>query len=175
MSVWNRLFARSASRLEPKTAPRSRLQLEGLESREVPAIVFVGGWGSSMYQYAFQGTDSADSVPADQFAMNYAKVVYNQPGAPLPASDYLLELDGIKGESRVGDSHIELENVQITSYQLGAHAGVPLVLGASADDRSAGTRDDVVVDGRIITAENFDGSTTAIGGYIRVKKLNSGG
>ena len=52
--------------------------------------------------------------------------------------------------------------------------------------------DDVVVDGRIITAENFDSSSLAVSdeltmadegegaaiashGYIRVKKLNSGG
>ncbi|MFO0815824.1 MAG: hypothetical protein U0796_21615 [Gemmatales bacterium] len=33
--------------------------------------------------------------------------------------------------------------------------------------------DDVIVDGQIITAENYDGIATH--GYIRIKKLNSGG
>jgi hypothetical protein len=33
--------------------------------------------------------------------------------------------------------------------------------------------DDVIVDGRIITAENYDG--LAMHGYIKIKKLNSGG
>jgi putative intracellular protease/amidase len=64
-----------------------------------PGIVFVGGWGSSMYQYA-----------------------HSDPAA---------------GRSTVAD--------------------------------------DVIVDGRIITAENYDSAQIATHGYIRIKKLNSGG
>jgi hypothetical protein len=111
-----------------------RLQLEPLETREVPsavriggatesrdgadysAIAFVGGWGSSMYQYAH--TDpAAASVPTDQFALNFTKVEFAEPlpvlmvladrqyDAPPPAADYLLVLDGVKGESRAAAFH----------------------------------------------------------------------
>lgn len=37
------------------------------------------------------------------------------------------------------------------------------------------TQDDVIVDGGIITGENYDSSTITQHGYIRIKKLNSGG
>jgi hypothetical protein len=49
MSVWSRLFGRSKSS-QPNSLPR--LGVESLEVREVPAVVFVGGWGASSYQYA---------------------------------------------------------------------------------------------------------------------------
>jgi hypothetical protein len=70
------------------------------EARDYSAIVFVGGWGASSYQYAF-----------------------NDPLAP------------------------------------GRHS----------------VQDDVIVDGRIITGENYDSADIASHGYIRIKKLNSGG
>lgn len=35
--------------------------------------------------------------------------------------------------------------------------------------------DDVIVDGQIITGENYDSVDLASNGYIRIKKLNSGG
>jgi len=71
-------------------------------TRDYSAIVFVGGWGSSMYQYAFNDPVSASQMPQR-------------------------------------------------------------------------TQDDVFVDGRIITGENYDSTDIASHGYIRVKKLNSGG
>jgi len=66
------------------------------------AIAFVGGWGSSMYQYSFNDP-SLDST---------------------------------------------------TPYRV---------------------QDDVVVDGRIITGENYDSADIAFQGYVKIKKLNSGG
>ncbi len=177
------------------------LQLEPLEAREVPAAVgFVGGWGSSMYQYA-ASEPAAAGIPTDQFALNFAKIEFDR-SAPPPASDYLLTLDGIKGESSAarlviadqrdfdaresggalsptppppqtasdfllklegikgesGDGH--RETIEIVSWSLGAPAPVA---------------DDVVVDGRIITAENFDAVAPAAPGCIRVQTLNSGG
>lgn len=72
------------------------------DAHDYSAVVFVGGWGSSMYQYA-----------------------YNDP--------------------------------MVSSHQ--PHR----------------VHDDVVVDGRIITGENYDSAEIASHGYIRIKKLNSGG
>lgn len=66
------------------------------------AIAFVGGWGSSMYQYA-----------------------YNDP-----------TYDAASGRH---------------------------------------TTDDVFIDGRIITGENFDSAANEMHGYVKIKKLNSGG
>lgn len=109
-----------------------RLQLEPLETREVPAaltltsatesrdgadysaIAFVGGWGSSMYQYAHSDPIAA-SVPTDQFSINFAKIEFDR-SAPPPASDYLLVLDGVKGETRDGHR----ETIEIASWSLGA-------------------------------------------------------
>lgn len=107
-----------------------RLQLEPLETREVPAslalggatetsdgadysaIAFVGGWGSSMYQYAHNEPVAA-SVPTDQFALNFTKI--------------------------------------------------------TIETRAPATTDDVVVDGRIITAQNYDSAPTADFHLVRVK------
>lgn len=72
------------------------------EARDYSAIVFVGGWGSSMYQYAYNDSTVSSSAP---------------------------------------------QRVQ----------------------------DDIVVDGRIITGENYDSADIASHGYIKIKKLNSGG
>ena len=77
-------------------SPQSLPMASSGGTRDSSAIVFVGGWGSSMYQYAHN-----DPVSASQ--------------------------------------------------------------------------DDVVVDGRIITGENYDSSDIASHGYIRIKKLNTGG
>lgn len=224
MSVWNRLFGQSKSPyLESRAAARGRLGIESLESREVPsavpladvgmtsatreaadysAIVFVGGWGASSYQYAFEGTSAAssDALPTDQFSLNYTKIEFatqqvptrdslsipepdrepvvtieylvlgaylgSEPALGLtsdakpsqavpanqdfyyrefadtptaPASDYLLVLDGIRGESH--ESH--RGEIEIVSWSLGATASDPTTVA-----------DDVIVDGRIITAEN---------------------
>jgi putative intracellular protease/amidase len=72
--------------------------LRGTDSTQ-PGIVFVGGWGSSKYQYAYNDPNTAGSTVAD----------------------------------------------------------------------------DVIVDGRIITGENYDSAQIATHGYIKIKKLNSGG
>ena len=93
MSMWTRLFAHSNS---PQPTSKPRLGLEGLEAREVPAIVVVGGWGSSQYQYAYN--DPAVARPADPMV---SKLTATKPEATqVAASDYLLKIDGIKGESR---------------------------------------------------------------------------
>jgi hypothetical protein len=166
MSVLNRLFGGSSSSGSARKPGlgNARLGLESLELREVPAIVFVGGWGSSMYQYAYEGASSrADGVPTDQFALNFTKIEFNQSPA-APASDYLLTLDGVKGESRAaGDPR---DQIHVESFSWGC---------SSPASSTASTPDDVVVDGQIITGENYDSDGIATHGYIRIKKLNSGG
>lgn len=81
---------------------QSPASLSAGTTRDYSAIVFVGGWGASSYQYAFNDPSLASHQPQR-------------------------------------------------------------------------AQDDVVVDGRIITAENYDAAEIASHGYIRIKKLNSGG
>jgi putative intracellular protease/amidase len=88
------------SPLQQQQSDAAFQNLRGTNTAE-SAIVFVGGWGSSMYQYA-----------------------HNDPA------------------SAVGR-------------------------GTAADD--------VIVDGRIITGEFYDATEIASHGYIKIKKLNSGG
>lgn len=112
------------------------LKLEPLEARDVPsAVVFVGGWGSSMYQYAH--SEPVAAAPLEHLALNYTKIEFAE---PLPVLMVLADRQ---------------------------YDAPPRAPGTAADD--------VVVDGRIITGENFDSAPTAESGYIRVKKLNSGG
>lgn len=69
-----------------------------------------------------------------------------------------------------------------TTSQQGPHHFDGKLLSArdlTREQSTSHTYDDVIVDGRIITAENYDSAmledAIASSGYIRVKKLNSGG
>ncbi len=200
MSVWSRLFGRSEQK---PAASKPRLGLESLEIREVPAVL--GGTSASANEFPYQVSvrhAAADSVPTDSFALNYAKIEFNRGApapvvgnqdffyheygdtrsAPAPASDYIfLNLDGIDG-ARSGGGHREV--IEIDSWSLGTPAAEArnatfkeFTVTKKTDtavtfDRVA---DDVWVDGRIITAENSDSAREGTHGYIRIKKLSSGG
>lgn len=215
MSVWIRLFGQSES-AQSKSKPR--LGLESLEAREVPAIVFVGGWGASSYQYATDGTHaSGDAVPTDQFSLNFAKVTFDtRDAADYSAIVFVGGWGGSAPQSGPNSLMIEAHCVRhavelrrgemidlfVTSQAQAEHAARPLPVlmvladqqdfyysttggsgrdvllgGQTVDDTADPTTvaDDVVVDGRIITGENYDSAAIASSGYIRVKKLNSGG
>jgi hypothetical protein len=158
MSVWSRLFGPSKP---SRPASKLRPGLESLEAREVPAIVFVGGWGASSYQYAAGGPhEAADVVPSDQFSLSYAKVRYDSAPAVADTVAIRAESGDDSGATRAGAGN--------DVYQWDPGDGADAVEG-----RSAAT-DDVWVDGRVITGENYDSATVASSGYIKVKKLNSG-
>lgn len=59
MRLWTRLIGRPTPTRSKITR---RLGFESLEAREVPAIVFVGGWGASSYQYASDGASGTAPV-----------------------------------------------------------------------------------------------------------------
>lgn len=215
MSMWTRLFGRSESS-QPKG--KSQLSLESLEAREVPAIVFVGGWGASSYQYAHNDPNTAgDAVPTDQFSLNYAKATFDTRdaadysavvfvggwGASVPQSGpgaLGIEVHCVRQTVEV--RHGEMIDRLVTSqaqperaarplpvlmvladrqdfyYSIIGGAGRDVLLGGQTVDAAADpttVADDVVVDGRIITGQDYDNATIASSGYIRVKKLNSGG
>lgn len=116
------------------------------------AIAFVGGWGSS----------AAPSGPG-----SLGIEVHVVRGAdPLPVllviadqRDFYQSTDDGVGDGRS------------PALRKGGWV-MDVTLPPSADGR---VTDDVAVDGRIITGENYDSASIATSGYIRIKKLNSGG
>lgn len=58
------------------------LSLESLETRETPAIVFVGGWGSSMYQSSSGATDAAArwKLDWDDISIDHRHATFEQDG-----------------------------------------------------------------------------------------------
>ncbi len=78
-------------------APMARTCEIAVVTEDASAIAFVGGWGASSYQYAFEGTsshtahddvivdgriitgenyDSRDAVPTDQFSLNFTEIKF---------------------------------------------------------------------------------------------------
>lgn len=85
--------------------------LESLEAREVPAIVFVGGWGASSYQYATADTsDPAAAVPLEQPSLNFAKVEYDA-AAATGAGDDVYQWDPGDGADAASSGYIRVKKL----------------------------------------------------------------
>ncbi len=56
------------------------LSLESLETRETPAIVFVGGWGSSMYQYSSGSGLDGPRWKIDFTLQDHSQTMFEQDG-----------------------------------------------------------------------------------------------
>jgi hypothetical protein len=109
-----------------------KLGLETLEAREVPAIVFVGGWGSSSYQYASDGAATAVK-PGESFTRNFEEIKL--------------------------DSAAQAGTAVALAADPGASAApgqCPTTPPSPPPPPPPSHPDDVVVDGRIITAENYE-------------------
>ncbi len=170
------------------------IALADVNEDDYSAIVFVGGWGSSMYQYAFEGTYSNshyngdlatkeivndlinDFVDADKHVaavchgvtvLAWARV---DGVSPLDGKEIAVPFIGSPAVVWQGQfyGHFELQQ----SPQVSQNGGTPSAYsGARGADTSPGSvHDDVVVDGRIITAENYD-SALAFGQIIAQEVL----
>ncbi len=153
------------------------LRLDSVQADDYSAIVFVGGWGSSMYQYAFPGTyqnslyngDPATRTVVNELINDF--VAQDKYLAGICHGVTVLTWARVDGESPVSGHHVVvpwlgspagsyngqafwngqlLQNVQATANG----ATTPAYSGAIGDPTTAA--DDVWVDGRIITAENYD-------------------
>ncbi|PQO44102.1 DJ-1/PfpI family protein [Blastopirellula marina] len=145
------------------------LTLFDVSAADYSTIVFVGGWGSSQYQYAYEGTyDNAayngslalkettnnlinDFVAQDKYVtaichgvsvLAYARVDGASPLAGRTVSAWGETAPSSGGQTVTTRSQIEAN-------------GATMVDSSSVGDPATAT-DDVVVDGRIITAENYD-------------------
>ncbi len=153
------------------------LALADVNASDYSAIVFVGGWGSSMYQYDFPG--------------NYIDTRYNgDPGTKATVNDLIgdfvaqdkyvtaichgttvLAWARVDGVSPVDGKQVSVPWIgspagtfhgqwygyfELMAYpQLAENGAIPnLVSGQYGDPNTVA--DDVIVDGKIITAENYD-------------------
>jgi putative intracellular protease/amidase/inorganic pyrophosphatase len=134
------------------------------------AIVFVGGWGASQYQYAFSGTYNNSAYNGTTAIRERVNQLINDFVAQNKYVTALCHGVSVLAWARVnGQSLLQGRNVStydgasppsnISAAQLSRwHAqvnGATVFTGGVIGN--TGTRaDDVIVDGRIITGENFD-------------------
>lgn len=134
------------------------------------AIAFVGGWGASMYQYAFPGTYSNAVYNGTSVARTAVNRLINEFTAQDKYVAGICHGVSILAWSRVDGASLLNDRVVTTAHFNSPTNTIPEaslyrwhseVNGATVHTGGvlgdAATRiDDVVVDGRIITAENFD-------------------
>lgn len=153
------------------------LSLASVDADDYSAIVFVGGWGSSMYQYDFPGDYSNNRYDGD---LATKQIVNNLIGDFLDSDKHVAAIcHGVTvlAWARV-DGVSPLDGKLVSVPYIGSPAGIyngqwynrfelgqyeqAVANGAIANTASGQygdpttVADDVIVDGRIITAENYD-------------------
>lgn len=145
------------------------LQLADVNAEDYSAVVFVGGWGMSQYQYAFEGTYHNDAYQGDL----QTKQVVNELVNDFVAQDKyvtavcygvsVLAYARVDGESPLAGRDVTgwngaapgAEDDCLSARQQIESSGATMLASASIGDPRTSS-DDVVVDGKIITAENYD-------------------
>ena len=156
------------------------LRLAAVRASDYSAIVFVGGWGSSMYQYAYPGTYQNSLYNGDlatKEVVNNLIDDFTDQGKHVAAICHgvtVLAWARVDGVSPISGHQVAvpwlgspagtyngqtywagqlMQNVQAIANG----AATPPRSGAIGDPNTAA--DDVIVDGRIITAENYDSAS----------------
>lgn len=149
--------------------------LATLDAKDLAAIVFVGGWGSSSYQYAFEGTYHGSAYrPQAGIVRDVNRLIgeFVALGKPVAAIDHGVtvlawaRVDGVSPlrgrvvvgpaggmpgyRTRLGD-HADGEKAMRSQIE----ANGALMLNAASLGDPLTASDDVYVDGKVITAENF--------------------
>jgi putative intracellular protease/amidase len=159
---------------KPAQIVQPDIALSDVYSDDYSAIVFVGGWGASSYQYAFEGTYDnpaylRDPVITDQVNRLIGEfTTQNKPVAAICNGVTVLAWARVDGVSPVegrrvvgwagGGPGFKLDNQHYadstvpTVWHVRANGGVMPLSAAVRDPLTSA--DDVVVDGNIITAEN---------------------
>ena len=149
--------------------------LADVSSADYSAIAFVGGWGASSYQYAFAGTYSNPAHrPRPLVAQQVNRLIGDFSAADKPVAAIChgvtvlawARVDGVsplKERVVVGSAGgvpgflsggIEYPNAEVPArWQIETNDATMLTAGSIGNPLSA--TDDVVVDGRIITAEDY--------------------
>jgi len=151
------------------------LSLSDVKPEDHSAIVFVGGYGASAYQYDFPGSyDEPDYQPATRFArvVNNTIFGFSDAGKPVAAVCYgvsVLAWARVDGQSPIRGRVVTGFEGGVPGFRLNGttypNAEVPMRWfvekngGTMLTPRSLGdpmsSHDDVVVDGNIVTAEDY--------------------
>lgn len=154
------------------------IALARVKAEHYSAIVFVGGWGSSMYQYAFN--DPALDGTTDNFYLHRpyngdenlydgriskTKIIVNHlineflawarvdGASPLVGTNVVVPFIGSPAAFYLGRYY---GNYALSQYeQVIDNGGLANPVSGQEGDPTT-VADDVIVDGRIITAENYD-------------------
>jgi len=157
----------------PRVQPN--LAVGDVDASDYSAIVFVGGWGSSMYQYAFEGTYNNVAYRADPIVARAVNELINDfvaqdkyvaaicHGVSVLAYARVDGVSPIAGRTVTAwagggpgfklDGEIFPDVAVATRWHIEKNAG-SMPLSASAGDPLS-VADDVYIDGKVITAENF--------------------
>lgn len=150
--------------------------LSNVDAGDYSAIVFVGGWGASSYQYAFAGTYAnsayrprrvtaqsvntlinefiADDKPVAAISHGVTVLAWARVdgSSPLQGRTVVATAGGLPGFRDEGMDFPDAEAPVRT--QIEWNGATMLTSGSIGNPLT--TADDVIVDGRIITAENHD-------------------
>lgn len=153
------------------------LALTDVQAEDYSGIVFSGGWGMAQYQYGFEGTyhNSAyngseelrrtvndlinDFIEDDK---HVAAVCYGVSVLAYARVDGVSLLDGKTVTGWNGAAPWAQEGPQMSRGQIESNGAVMLTSRSIGDPKTA--TDDVFIDGRIITAENYD--SAALFGHV---------
>lgn len=167
------------------------LTLADVDSSQYQALVFVGGWGASSYQYAFTGTIDNPAWQADPMIAARANELI---GEFLAANKYVMGVchgvsvlawarvggvSPVSGKNVVASdigspaqtyNGVHYNNYELSSAQMVADNGA-LVAPPNSIGNPSTPADDVVVDGRIVTVQNQHGALA--GGLTLVELLKA--
>lgn len=168
--------------------------LATVDADDYSAIVFIGGWGSSQYQYSFSGGYHNDYYDGDLGTKQIANDLINeflddgkQVAGICHGVTVLVWADAADGTSvvdgreivvpHVGSPGVYYEGVNyangvLSQYEQAVASGATAnaVSGQHGDPTTAA--DDVIVDGQIITAENWD-SAAMFGSVVAAEVIAS--
>ncbi|PQO25245.1 hypothetical protein C5Y96_25415 [Blastopirellula marina] len=148
---------------------RPDLALTDVSADDYSAIVFVGGWGASSYQYAFEGTydhgayNSTDALKTTVNDLVNDFVEQDKYVAAICHGVSVLAYARVDGESLLdgktvsawgGSAPSSDQRIYTTRDNIELNGGTMVESGSVGDPTTVA--DDVIVDGRIITAENYD-------------------
>ncbi|MCB1052054.1 MAG: DJ-1/PfpI family protein [Acidobacteria bacterium] len=149
------------------------ISLDLVDSNDYSAVVFVGGWGASAYQYAFEGTydigayNGNATVKAQINQLIGAFLAEDKPVAAICHGVSVLAWARVDGVSPLAgrtvtaysgtSPNFRLEGTYyrnpLTRWHIEQNYGNMVASGSVGDPNTVA--DDVIVDGRIITAEDW--------------------
>lgn len=153
------------------------IALADVNPDDYSAIVFVGGWGSSMYQYAFSGDyydDLYDGDVATTTIANNLITTFLEQDKYVTAICHgvtVLAWARVDGESPLNGKQVSVPFIgspgvyyngqsygyyQLGQYEQATDNGAIANTASGQYGNPETVTDDVVVDGKIITAENYD-------------------